>query len=81
LLRGEAAYQISLAVAEKNWKGSTLSFMLRAKMDLLSTPIRGTVEATDHDIVVDADLGLLNRIVSENAVREVSGERIKGLLN
>jgi len=55
--------------------------MLRAKMDLLSTPIRGTVEATDHDIVVDADLGLLNRIVSENAVREVSGERIKGLLN
>jgi hypothetical protein len=55
--------------------------MLRAKMGLLSTPIKGTVEVTDHDIIVDADLGLVNLILPENAVREVLGERIKGLLN
>jgi hypothetical protein len=81
LLRGEADLPISLAVTEKSWKGSILSFMLRAKMGLLSTPIKGTVEVTDHDIIVDADLGLVNLILPENAVREVLGERIKGLLN
>jgi len=28
-------------------------------MGLLSTPIKGTVEVTDRDLTIDADLGIL----------------------
>jgi hypothetical protein len=47
---------------------------------ILITPITGTVEVTDQDVIVDADLGLLNRPVPEKAAREVIGNRIMGLL-
>jgi len=47
-------------------------------LGLLSTPIKGTVEVTDQDVTVDADLGLLNRLVPEKTARDVIGNRIKG---
>jgi len=48
---------------QKNCQGSTLTFALTAKMGLLSTPIKGTVEVTDHDLTIDADLGILERMI------------------
>jgi hypothetical protein len=47
----------------------------------LSTPIKGTVEVTDHEVIVDADLGMLSRFVSEDAAQQLIGKRMKGLLN
>jgi Putative polyhydroxyalkanoic acid system protein (PHA_gran_rgn) len=76
-----AGLPVRLAVKQKSWQGSTLSFQLTAKMGLFSTPIKGTVEVTDRELIVDADLGLLNRLLPEKAIQEVIGSRIKGLLN
>jgi hypothetical protein len=76
-----AGLPVRLAVKQKSWQGSTLSFQLTAKMGLFSTPIKGTVEVTDRDLIVDADLGLLNRLLPEKTIQEVIGGRIKGLLN
>jgi len=67
-------------VKEKSWQGSILSFALSVKMGLLSTPMKGTVEVTDRDLTVDADLGLLNQILPEKKAREMIGNRIRGLL-
>jgi Putative polyhydroxyalkanoic acid system protein (PHA_gran_rgn) len=71
---------VRIIVKERNWEGSILNFALTAKMGLLSTPIKGTVEVTEQDVTVHADLGFLNRFVSEKTAREVLGTRIKGLL-
>lgn len=76
-----AGLPVRLAVKQKSWQGSTLSFQLTARMGLFSTPIKGTVEVTDRDLIVDADLGLLNRLLPEKTIQEVIGGRIKGLLN
>jgi hypothetical protein len=76
-----AGLPVRLAVKQKTWQGSTLSFQLTAKMGLFSTPIKGTVEVTDRELIVDADLGLLNRLLPEKTIQEVIGGRIKGLLN
>jgi hypothetical protein len=76
-----AGLPVRLAVKQKSWQGSTLSFQLTAKMGLFSTPIKGTVEVTDRDLIVDADLGLLNRLLPEKTIQEVIGNRMKGLLN
>ena|SRR5271167_703702 len=80
MFQGVAGLPVLLVVEQKNWQGSILSFSLNAKMGLLSTPIKGTVEVTDHDVTVDADLGILNRFLPEETAREVIGKRIKGLL-
>jgi hypothetical protein len=80
MFEGVEGLPVRVIVKERSWQGSTLTFALTAKMGLLSTPIKGTVEVTEHDVTVDADLGLLNRLVSEKIARDVIGSRVKGLL-
>ena len=80
MVQGVEGLPVRLVVQQKSWQGPTLSFSLTAKLGLLSTPIKGTVEVTDQDLTLDADLGVLNRLVSENAARKAIGNRIKGLL-
>jgi hypothetical protein len=80
MFQGVSGIPVRLSVTQRTWQGSVLTFALTASMGLISTPIKGTVEVTDHDLTVDADLGMLNRLVPESTVREVLGNRIKGLL-
>jgi hypothetical protein len=80
LFKSSAELPVKITVQQRTWQGSTLVFALTAKWGLLSTPIKGTVEVSDHDVTVDADLGILNRFVSEKTARAVIGERVKGLL-
>ena len=65
---------------EKNWNGSTMTFSLTAKMGFVRTPIRGTVEVTDHDITIDADLGIFERMIPKGRARDLISNRIRGLL-
>jgi hypothetical protein len=81
MFQGISGLPVRLVVEQKNWQGSVLSFALSAKMGGLSTPIKGTVEVTDHEVIVDADLGMLSRFVPQDATRELIGKRVKGLLN
>lgn len=71
---------VQLTEQQKTWQGSTLIFSLVAKMSFISTPIKGTVEVTDRDITIDADLGLLERFVPADRARELITNRIRGLL-
>ena len=70
---------VKLVEEQRSWKGTTLTFLLTAKMGWISTPIRGTVDVTDRDITIDADLGLLERLRATNAGK-VIGDRVRGLL-
>lgn len=81
MFKGIEGLPVKIAVKEKTWRGSTLNFALTAKMGLLSAPITGTVEVTDTELVIDADLGMLNRFISDKTARDVLGTKIKGLLN
>jgi hypothetical protein len=72
---------LQFVVQQKNWQGSTLNFSLGAKLGFVTTPIKGTIEVTDRDITIDADLGVLERFISEKTAQEVIGNRLKGLLN
>jgi len=49
-------------------------------MGLLSTPIKGTVEVTDDELTIDADLGMLSRFVPEEKAQKLLGGRVKALL-
>ena len=81
MLQEKAGLPVRLVVKQKSWQGPILTFTLSAKMGLLSTPIKGTVEVTERDLIVDADLGILKNILPEKAVREVFANRLKELMN
>jgi hypothetical protein len=80
LFKEAGALPVKLTVEQRSWQGSTMTFALTAKMGIISTPIKGTVEVTDRDIIVDADLGMLSRFVNEKTAQQLLGSRIKGLL-
>jgi hypothetical protein len=72
---------IKLVLEQKDWQGSTMMFALSAKMGFMSSPIKGTIDVTDRDVTIDADLGMFERFVSEDKVRGALATRFKGLLN
>ena len=80
LFKEAGALPVKLTVEHRSWQGSTMTFALTAKMGFMSTPIKGTVEVTDRDVIVDADLGMLGRFVNEKTAQQLLGSRIKGLL-
>jgi hypothetical protein len=80
LLRNIGALPLRIANEQRSWSGSTLTFSLTAKMGLLSSPIKGTVEVTDRDVTIDADLGLIERLLSPAKTRAYVEGRVRGLL-
>lgn len=72
---------VTIRVQQRAWQGDTLVFALTAGYGIVSTPIKGTIAVTDHDVTIDVDLGLFNRFLSEKTTREVLTNRVKGLLN
>jgi hypothetical protein len=80
LFQGPGIPKVKITDQRRNWQGNVLNFSLNAKMGLFSTPIKGTVEVTDKDITIDADLGMLERLIPAATAREVVSSRIKGLL-
>ncbi len=80
LFQGIGGIPVKLVQEHKTWQGSTLTFALTAKMGLLSTPIKGTVEVTDRDITIDADLGILERMIPVKKAQELVTQHVHGLL-
>ena len=72
---------VKLALEQKNWQGSTMTFALNAKIGFMSSPIKGTIAVTDRDVTIDADLGMFERFITEDKAREVLSTRFKGLLS
>ena len=71
---------VGLTQQQKSWQRSTLTFALTAKMGLLSTPVKGTVEVTDRDLTIDSDLGILERMIPAKKALEIVTSQIRGLL-
>jgi hypothetical protein len=72
---------VKLELQQKSWEGSTMTFALNAKVGFMSSPIKGTIDVTDRDVTIDADLGMFERLVSEDKVKGALATRFKGLLN
>ena len=49
-------------------------------MGLMRAPIRGTLAVTDTDVILDIDLGVLERILAPTKGKEVLASRVRGLL-
>ena len=80
LFRGIGILPLQIVNEKRAWNGSILNFSFDAKAGFLSTPIKGIVEVTEKDVTIDADLGLLERLLpAKQASAELEG-RVRGLL-
>jgi hypothetical protein len=80
VFRGIGVIPLQFVNERRNWNGSTLNFSFDAKLGIVSTPIKGFVEVTDKDLTIDADLGLLERLIPAKQTRTALEGRIRGLL-
>lgn len=58
-----------------------MDFSFHAKVGIVSAPIKGFVDVTDHDVTVDADLGWLERLFPAKQTQAALEGRVKGLLS
>jgi hypothetical protein len=80
LFKGVGILPLQIANEKRSWDGSTLNFSFDAKAGFLSTPIKGTVEVTDKDVIIDVDLGLLGKLFPAKQAGSAIEERVRGLL-
>ena len=80
LFDGIAVGPLEFIDQRKHWAGDTMKFSLTAKMGFLKTPIQGSVLVAEKEITIDVDLGLLNKLIPEEAAKNRIEGRIRGLL-
>jgi hypothetical protein len=80
VFRGVGGIPLQIANEQRSWNGDTLNFSFSAKIGFLSAPIKGTVEVTDRDVTIDADLGLLEKLLPAAQARSAIEGRVRGLL-
>jgi len=80
LFRTISVVPLQFVDEKRSWERSVLTFSASAKMGIISVPIRGTVEVTDRDLTIDADLGILERLITPSKAREALTSRVRGLL-
>lgn len=80
LFSGVGGIPLQITNEQRSWSGDMLSFSFTAKAGFLNTLIKGTVEVTDREVIVNADLGLLEKLLPAARARPAIEEKIRGLL-
>jgi hypothetical protein len=71
---------VEIVGQQKEWTGPVMTFGLTAKLGLLKYPLRGTVEVTNRQWIVDVDLLMFGKLLPNRAERLIEA-RWRGLLS
>jgi len=80
LFSGIGSGPLEFSDYHKQWHGNTMSFTLTAKMGFIKTPIKGTIEVGEKDLTVDVDLGLFDKLIPQETVKNRLESGVRGLL-
>jgi len=58
---------VEIVEQQKRWFGAVMSFSFTAKMGFVKYPVRGTVEVTEGQYIVDVDLMMFGRLLPSKA--------------
>jgi hypothetical protein len=78
--RGFGAMPLQIVNEKRKWENDTLIFSFGAKISLVTSPITGTILVTDRDLTIDADFGLLEKLLPAAQAKASLESRVKGLL-
>jgi hypothetical protein len=71
---------VEIVGQQKEWSGPVMTFGLTARLGFVKYPMRGTVEVTDKQWIVDVDLMMFGRLLPNRAERLIEA-RWRGLLS
>jgi hypothetical protein len=71
---------IAITDQHKAWQGNKMTFSLVAKMGFIRNPVSGTVEVTDSDVTLDADIGMLSKLIPGEKIQTALETRLRKLL-
>jgi len=80
VFKGVAQVPLTIVDQQKSWQGPRMIFSLVAKMGFISNPISGTVMVTDSDVTLDADIGMLGKLIPAEKIQTALQARLRGLL-
>jgi len=60
---------VEIVGQQKEWSGPVMTFGFTAKLSFVKYPLRGTVEVTDRQWIVDFDLMILGRLLPDKTHR------------
>jgi hypothetical protein len=80
VFRGAVPGPLAITDQQKVWDGSVMKFSLVARMGFIKNPISGTVEVTERDVTIDADLGMLGNLIPVREVQNNLETRLRKLL-
>jgi hypothetical protein len=78
--RGVVPGPVTISDQQKAWDGSVMRFSLIARMGFIKNPMSGTVEVTEHNVTIDADLGMLGNLIPAREVQSNLETRLRRLL-
>ena len=71
---------LTISDQQKAWDGSVMRFSLIARLGFIKNPISGTVEVTEYNVTIDADLGMLGNLIPAREVQSNLETRLRRLL-
>ena len=71
---------VEIVGQQKEWCGPVMTFGLTARLGFVKYPLRGTVEVTDKQWIVDIDLMMFGKLLPNRAERLIEA-RWRGLLS
>jgi hypothetical protein len=78
--RGIGGLPLQIVDEKRKWERDTLIFSCGAKMALITSPIKGTIDVTDRDVTIDVDFGLLGKLLPVAKAKASIENRVRGLL-
>lgn len=81
IFRGIPNVPLQIVDQNKSWAGQLMKFALTAKVGFVKYPIRGTVEVSTRDYIVEIELGMLGKFLPAGRTRDSIETRVRGLLS
>ena len=82
LFRSAAGGVIQITDVSKSWSGDTMTFVFKAGVAFLITPIEGTVAVTAQEVTIDVVIPeAFRRFISEDKMKAGIETRVRGLLS
>ena len=71
---------VEIVGQQKEWSGPVMTFGLTARLGFVKYPMRGTVEVTDKQWIVDVDLMMFGKLLPDKTHRAIEA-RWRALLS
>ena len=80
LLSSAGGAGVEIRNLQKTWDANTLTFSFTGKMGPFTAPIRGTVVVNENNVIIDVDLGIVEKFMPQDKIRRDIEMGARGML-